>query len=706
MSETAEQEVGGLGEAPLEVLEIIWGFLGRRCRTTLYVSVPLVNRWWRRAYAATQLLPVHARHDDQHPPLASFVRRPTPTAHPIVLDMVDDRPPAAHLTHTSSGYWRVIWAGGQTAAIELDRGKWNLDGQSYQLQPTTPISFTWGPSRPQARAVVQTLGGVEEGGRILVWRTTDPHYNEIRWRYIPAPRPHPGTALYRQQRGGIEKGLLVEGVSPAGPHTPPAARPAVAPTPSVCDRGTFLRRFRKLTGGAFDGMDFDNVLIGGGAVLASLLDESWSEAGGGTTTLRPAWADTDVDLFMYGLAPAEARAKLQAIWETLKEANARARRTAATCPHFSKPQAKMLRRYCRPDDLPESPTGRQDTSSGSDELGWDPHQLPDTIATDPLAVPIVSTAYTTTFLLRAPMRSVQVVMWLYPNAPSIPGTFDVDCCGVVFDGLQVLCTPRCRDALNARINTADFEHTRSMSTANRLIKYAARGFPVAVPKLDRAAVNLDLQHADGVPLVPEGIFVGVHDHKCVRKLLLAELVRWFGFEGQGMHGQGMRGLQPTPCPRETLEKHSETYATYVGLSARFVGRPLGPETMLRVMTTIAGWTHEVAEYCPQELIPSGVMALRDQEANADELDVSDYRGTDVAELPHSQGVALDLDSSELEFIPEMIPRGPDPVCLAPGAGSLQGRRPLREEELRYRETPPGLTPEGLHFEGVYEYRGS
>ena len=58
--------------------------------------------------------------------------------------------------------------------------------------------------------------------------------------------------------------------------------------------------------------------------------------------------------------------------------------------------------------------------------------------------------------------------------------FDVDCCAVCYDGARVYGLPRAVDAINSRINLAD--GTRQSPTyETRLLKYAKRGFSVAVP---------------------------------------------------------------------------------------------------------------------------------------------------------------------------------------------------------------------------------
>lgn len=70
--------------------------------------------------------------------------------------------------------------------------------------------------------------------------------------------------------------------------------------------------------------------------------------------------------------------------------------------------------------------------------------------------------------------------------------FDVDCCGVSFDGTDVVCLPRTRLALNRRANVVDAERWRSKSFEYRLFKYSLRGFGVLVPGFQRNRVNPDV----------------------------------------------------------------------------------------------------------------------------------------------------------------------------------------------------------------------
>lgn len=86
--------------------------------------------------------------------------------------------------------------------------------------------------------------------------------------------------------------------------------------PSVVSADEFERRFRAFTCGIFDGMDWSNLFLAGGAVLACVLPEA--EGSGG-------FAGSDLDLFVYGLDSEEAaNARVRHVHETIRR-NAQSR---------------------------------------------------------------------------------------------------------------------------------------------------------------------------------------------------------------------------------------------------------------------------------------------------------------------------------------------------------------------------------------------
>lgn len=88
---------------------------------------------------------------------------------------------------------------------------------------------------------------------------------------------------------------------------------------------------------------------------------------------------------------------------------------------------------------------------------------------------------------------MQFILRLHEEKADVVNSFDVDCCGVLFDGEQVFATPRARRAIITRTNVA-VEERRSWSYETRLLKYARRGFAVCVPGLDWNNLRLDLSN--------------------------------------------------------------------------------------------------------------------------------------------------------------------------------------------------------------------
>ena len=57
--------------------------------------------------------------------------------------------------------------------------------------------------------------------------------------------------------------------------------------------------------------------------------------------------------------------------------------------------------------------------------------------------------------------------------------FDIACCSIGFDGNQVFCVPRAREAIRTRCNIVDVDR-QSTTFETRLIKYAMRGFRIGI----------------------------------------------------------------------------------------------------------------------------------------------------------------------------------------------------------------------------------
>jgi hypothetical protein len=96
----------------------------------------------------------------------------------------------------------------------------------------------------------------------------------------------------------------------------------------------------------------------------------------------------------------------------------------------------------------------------------------------------------TVTLVSPPHRKLQVITRIYASKSDVLNSFDIDCCCVGYDGTTVLLTPRCVESIRNKVNTVSLD-IRGDAYENRLLKYAERGFSIAVPKLRGILSELD-----------------------------------------------------------------------------------------------------------------------------------------------------------------------------------------------------------------------
>ena len=167
------------------------------------------------------------------------------------------------------------------------------------------------------------------------------------------------------------------------------------------------------------------VFVAGGSVLRSLTQaESGSE---------DAFQGSDVDLFLFGMSSEDAMAKLHSINKHIWQKK----------PRRTMPPAKKMRASER---VSEEESLR--TLSRA-------------------AVLYARTKGSVTFVVGD--MSIQVILRLYKSRPEVLMAFDLDSCAVGYDGTSVWALPRCRRALNGRLNMID--ETRPN------VKYEARFLP-------------------------------------------------------------------------------------------------------------------------------------------------------------------------------------------------------------------------------------
>ena len=147
----------------------------------------------------------------------------------------------------------------------------------------------------------------------------------------------------------------------------------------------FRRVFQSLTDGLLNGMDWSNVFVAGGMVLSALtcIDP---------VTQASLYTSSDVDIYIYGLGPVEANAKISHIFDVWKS------------------------------NLPEH-------------------------AKDKILV--VRNSRTITFLSEYPIKRVQVVLKLVESPKDVLLNFDLDICAMGWDGKEVWLLPRATRALES-----------------------------------------------------------------------------------------------------------------------------------------------------------------------------------------------------------------------------------------------------------------
>jgi hypothetical protein len=200
---------------------------------------------------------------------------------------------------------------------------------------------------------------------------------------------------------------------------------------TIVSEATFKSNFDLFTEGALRYLDWSNVFVAGGSVLACLmpLDAKRTESNAAKRKYyhTDGYKSSDIDIFLYGLSEAEAEAKVRHIYDAICEA----------------------------------------------------------LYVD---VVVFRTKHALSIVSEWPYRHIQVICRLYKSPAEVLIGFDVDCVGVGYDGKDVLCLPRAHRALTQRANRVDMTR-RSPSYEMRLAKYARRGFDVIVPGLQRARVD-------------------------------------------------------------------------------------------------------------------------------------------------------------------------------------------------------------------------
>lgn len=159
--------------------------------------------------------------------------------------------------------------------------------------------------------------------------------------------------------------------------------PSIQIQPSV---DAFAQKFSELTGDLLKGLSWDNVFIAGGIVAGSLFCVDQPDA-----IAKPEqWKHSDIDIYLYGLGPAEANEKIKHIFSVFKS------------------------------NLP-----------------------PDAPAL------VVRNSRTITFFSNYPTKRIQIVLKLVKDPKEVLLNFDLDVCALGWDGKEVWMLPRAARALES-----------------------------------------------------------------------------------------------------------------------------------------------------------------------------------------------------------------------------------------------------------------
>ncbi|KAJ3095563.1 Protein mono-ADP-ribosyltransferase parp4 [Phlyctochytrium planicorne] len=209
----------------------------------------------------------------------------------------------------------------------------------------------------------------------------------------------------------------------------------------VSSMAEYQRNWDELTSGMFKYVNFDNIFIAGGAVVAAL-QPSVKKA------TDENYFNSDIDVFIYGLKLEQVRDKVVEVYEAIRKA-------ATDNPNYSI----------------ESEAHIEDHSYlGDFEFDETDHLL----ARNLRSLILVG---------EYPKRQIQIVFRLYKSPAEVLMGFDIDSCCFGYNGKSVLALPRALRAMTRRFNLVDMTR-RSASYELRLFKYAKRGFAVACPNVD------------------------------------------------------------------------------------------------------------------------------------------------------------------------------------------------------------------------------
>jgi len=198
-------------------------------------------------------------------------------------------------------------------------------------------------------------------------------------------------------------------------------------TYSICSASQFEKNFNTFSENMLRHLNWDNVIVAGGAVNACLLPVPEG------VNLRKYYNDkkytkSDIDMFIYGLSSRDAEKKMIEIADTI---------------------VKSL----------------------------------------PVPAICIRSTHAISIVSQYPYRHIQIISKLYKSPLEVLMSFDIDCCAFAYDGTNVLAVPRSAYSMIRRTNVIDMSR-RSPSYEFRLQKYTRRGFSVTIPGLEKDRIDM------------------------------------------------------------------------------------------------------------------------------------------------------------------------------------------------------------------------
>ncbi|KAJ7730554.1 hypothetical protein B0H16DRAFT_1733713 [Mycena metata] len=196
---------------------------------------------------------------------------------------------------------------------------------------------------------------------------------------------------------------------------------------------SFKRTFLAMSDGLLRNMDWANIIIAGGIVLGSLVNVNPPQH-------EPEWSLSDIDIYIHGLSPGDATAKICHIYDVFR----------SNLPHHMRTLT-------------------------------------------------VRNSKTITFYAEYPLRRIQIILKLASDPKDVLLNFDLDICSMGWDGSDVWMLPRAARALETGYNTftmnliqGHYLSERKASQPQRIFKYARKGYGLRFLPVYMTSVDHDI----------------------------------------------------------------------------------------------------------------------------------------------------------------------------------------------------------------------